>query len=224
MTDNEDVSAIEVDGDEATRRGYVLLPKFILLDTSLSAGAKLTFGCLMAYSWQTDSAYPGQQRLADDMGVTSLRTVQGYLKELVDAGHITSTRRGLGRTNLYKLRVRQRSPASASVSPDAQKIAHPEAQSIAHLMRSGLRTNTTQLNIKQTNKESKLPTLATHARQPTDQILGTSPTPADVSEDGTQAQSTVLRVRDNYGGRVLTGTPDTSGSAYFRRGQRGQWK
>lgn len=106
-------------------------------------------------------------------------------------------------------------------------------------------------------KESNLPTLATLSRQ-VDQILGTSPTPADrdaerdnvpvlsavealrragyviedpddqaqsiVSTGETTAQTNVLQVRDNFGGRVLSGTPDTTGSAYFQRGQRGQWK
>ena len=48
--------------------------------------------------------FPGQQKLADDMG-SGERSVRTYLKELEDAGFLEVTQRGLGKTNLYRLHL-----------------------------------------------------------------------------------------------------------------------
>jgi DNA-binding MarR family transcriptional regulator len=55
------------------------------------------------YAWHNDSCFPGQERLAADMGMSQPRVSQ-FIKELQDADLIEITRRGQGKTNLYKIK------------------------------------------------------------------------------------------------------------------------
>jgi len=59
---------------------------------------------LLSYAWQNDFCFPGQERLAKDMGVTD-RSVRTYLQELEKKGFLTIKRQGLGKPNLYELDV-----------------------------------------------------------------------------------------------------------------------
>ena len=59
---------------------------------------------LLKYAWDDDACFPGQQKLAEDMG-SGERSVRTYLKELEDAGFLEVTQRGLGKTNLYRLHL-----------------------------------------------------------------------------------------------------------------------
>lgn len=102
---------IEIVGaDKATQFGFTQVPNFILTEPNLSVGAKLTYAMLLRYAWQNDFCFPGQERLANDMGAGK-RTVIRFMAELEKAGYIAVTRRGLGQTNLYQLFL---------------KITHPE--------------------------------------------------------------------------------------------------
>jgi hypothetical protein len=56
--------------DAATRGGFTQVPNFILKSTKLSAGDKMTFAMLLSYAWQNDYCFPGQERLAQDLGLT----------------------------------------------------------------------------------------------------------------------------------------------------------
>src|SRR3954467_11687761 len=67
-------------------------------------GAKLTYAMLLKYAWQNDYCFPGQERLAKDMGVTD-RSVRNYLQELEREQFITIKQRGLGKPNLYELHL-----------------------------------------------------------------------------------------------------------------------
>ena len=94
-----------------------------------------------------DDAYPGQQRLARELGV-SRGTVQSYLNELAGLSVrgkppkpavIRKVRRGLGKTNVYvrlpQLRQHLRvvpPDAQPAVHPDAQPVAQPDAQPVVH--------------------------------------------------------------------------------------------
>ena len=69
-----------------------------------NVGAKLAYAMLLKYAWTDDACFPGQQKLADDMG-SGERSVRTYLKELEDAGFLEVTQRGLGKTNLYRLHL-----------------------------------------------------------------------------------------------------------------------
>src|SRR5438477_9223192 len=71
--------------DAATRGGFTQVPNFLLKSKKLSAGDKITFAMLLSYAWQNDFCFPGQKRLAADMGVTE-RSVRTHLKALEGHG------------------------------------------------------------------------------------------------------------------------------------------
>jgi Helix-turn-helix domain len=89
--------------DPVVRGGFTQVPNFILKDAKLNLGAKVTYSVFLHYAWHNDSCFPGQDRLATDMGITQGRVSQ-FIKELQAAGLIEITRRGLGKTNLYKIK------------------------------------------------------------------------------------------------------------------------
>ena len=96
---------IEIIGaDPVTRHGFTQVPNFILTKKDISVGAKLAYAMLLKYAWQDDACFPGQVKLADDMGATD-RSVRTYLKELESAELLEITQRGLGKTNLYRLHL-----------------------------------------------------------------------------------------------------------------------
>lgn len=96
---------IEIIGaDPVTRHGFTQVPNFILTKKEISVGAKLAYAMLLKYAWQDDACFPGQVKLADDMGATD-RSVRTYLKELESAELLEITQRGLGKTNLYRLHL-----------------------------------------------------------------------------------------------------------------------
>src|SRR5580704_8544963 len=101
---------IEIIGaDLATRHGFTQVPNFILTNEHLSVGAKLAYAMLLKYAWQDDACFPGQVKLASDMGATD-RSVRTYLKELEAAELLEITQRGLGKTNLYRLHLTVKGP------------------------------------------------------------------------------------------------------------------
>ena len=60
---------IEIVGaDPATRYGFTQVPNFVLTNKDLSVGAKLSYAMLLKYAWADDACFPGQQKLAEDMG------------------------------------------------------------------------------------------------------------------------------------------------------------
>src|ERR1700689_1899595 len=96
---------IEIVGaDLATRHGFTQVPNFILTNESISVGAKLAYAMLLKYAWGDDACFPGQIKLAQDMGATD-RSVRTYLKELESADLLEITQRGLGKTNLSRLHL-----------------------------------------------------------------------------------------------------------------------
>jgi hypothetical protein len=96
---------IEIVGaDLATRHGFTQVPNFILTKKDISVGAKLAYAMLLKYAWDNDACFPGQIRLAEDMGAAE-RSVRTYLKELETAELLEIKQRGLGKTNLYRLHL-----------------------------------------------------------------------------------------------------------------------
>ena len=94
---------IEIIGaDLATRHGFTRVPNFILTKKELSVGAKLAYAMLLKYAWGDDACFPGQTKLAEDMG-SGERSVRRYLEELEQAELLQIAQRGLGKTNLYRL-------------------------------------------------------------------------------------------------------------------------
>jgi hypothetical protein len=96
---------IEIIGaDPITRHGFTMVPNFLLTNAKLSVGAKLTYAMLLKYAWDDNACYPGQVKLADDMG-SGERSIRTYLKELEDEKFLEVVQRGLGKTNLYRLHL-----------------------------------------------------------------------------------------------------------------------
>jgi transcription initiation factor IIE alpha subunit len=91
--------------DVATQRGWTGVPNFILESKEISAGAKLTYAMLLKYARELDECFPGQDRLAKDMG-NGERSVRRWLQELEAIGLISIQQRGQGRPNLYTVHLK----------------------------------------------------------------------------------------------------------------------
>src|SRR5438105_3103514 len=93
--------------DAATAKGFTQVPNFLLKSKKLSAGDKMAFAMLLSYAWQNDFCFPGQAKLADDIGLDE-RSVRRHLKSLEANELLTIKRRGLGKTNVYELNLKPR--------------------------------------------------------------------------------------------------------------------
>jgi len=90
--------------DALSRKGFTQVPNHVLEATNLSPGAKLAYAMLLKYAWQNDFCFPGQDRLAKDMGVTR-KSVNTYIKELATKNYLTIKRQGQGKPNIYTLKL-----------------------------------------------------------------------------------------------------------------------
>jgi hypothetical protein len=105
------------------RGGFTQVPDFILKDPKLSMGAKVTYAMFLSYAWHNDSCFPGQGRLAEDMGIGRSR-VTTFVGQLEKSGLITIQRRGQGKTNLYTIHFQvRRGQTSRSLPADIKKSA-----------------------------------------------------------------------------------------------------
>ena len=86
--------------DPIAQHGFTQLPNFILRDPKISIGAKTAYALLLSYAWHNDLCFPGQERLATDMGM-GVSSVNRFIKELEECSLIEITRRGQGKTNFY---------------------------------------------------------------------------------------------------------------------------
>ncbi len=125
MSDAPDTRSPIIIEDETLRSGYTVIPNFILRHPDISAGAKLAYIVLLSYAWQAGSCFPGQERMAEDMG-SGKRSIVRYMQELEEAGLLEVKRRGLGQTNVYSL-TRWREPRSANLAfQEVPKTTPPE--------------------------------------------------------------------------------------------------
>jgi hypothetical protein len=88
--------------DDVTQQGFTQIPNAILRDSALSAGARLTYGLLSSFAWQSDECFVGQKKLGELAGVGD-RQIRNYLTELESAGLLEITQQGLHKPNLYTL-------------------------------------------------------------------------------------------------------------------------
>ena len=93
--------------DAASAKGFTQVPNFLLKSNKLSAGDKMTFAMLLSYAWQNDFCFPGQTRLAKDLGLSD-RSVRTHLKSLERNALLAIKRRGQGKTNIYELDLKPR--------------------------------------------------------------------------------------------------------------------
>lgn len=94
-----------VGADPVSSGGFTQLPNFILRNPKLSVGAKVVYAMFISYGWHNNFCFPGQDRLAKDIGMTRPRVTQ-LIGELEDAGLISIERRGQGKTNVYTIHFR----------------------------------------------------------------------------------------------------------------------
>jgi DNA-binding MarR family transcriptional regulator len=88
--------------DQVSAGGFTQVPNFILKNPELSSNAKVVYSMLLSYAWYHDRVFPGQERMAEDMG-TSRPTVTKAIGELERIGYLEVQRRGQGLTNVYVL-------------------------------------------------------------------------------------------------------------------------
>jgi hypothetical protein len=111
---------LQLDTDNRVLRGgFTQVPNFILKDSKLSVGAKVAYAMFLSYAWHNDSCFPGQDRLADDMGMSRVRVTQ-LIADLERAGLVTIQRRGQGKTNIYTIHFQVKSGV------DNSRSKHPE--------------------------------------------------------------------------------------------------
>jgi hypothetical protein len=70
--------------DPVLQGGFTQVPNFILKNSEISVGAKVTYAMFLSYAWHNDSCFPGQDRLRHLARAPEIlrlsRTVQGIEK------------------------------------------------------------------------------------------------------------------------------------------------
>lgn len=99
MTQPKQEEKIEI-LDKTLKLGFSSMPRIVLRLPNLSRNCKTTYSLLLDYAWQSGSCFPGQERLANDLGI-SIRTLRRDLDELKDFGLIDWKQRGRNKTNVY---------------------------------------------------------------------------------------------------------------------------
>jgi hypothetical protein len=114
MVDTDSASIVVID-EIRIQEQFTQVPNTILTRSDISPGAKLCYAALLMYGRQKGSCFPGQGRLAADIGVSD-RSVRTYLGELRDVGLVQITRRGLGKSNVYRLLMWVERPRAENIS------------------------------------------------------------------------------------------------------------
>ncbi len=89
--------------DPVSAGGFTQIPNILLNEPRLSANAKVVYSKLLSYAWHNNHVFPGQERMAVDLGSTR-STINRGVMELEEAGWLEIQRRGQGKTNLYVLK------------------------------------------------------------------------------------------------------------------------
>lgn len=91
--------------DPVTQQGFVQVPTIILTAKDISGYAKLVYAMLLKYAWSDGSCFPGQDRLAADIGI-SRDTANIAVNDLAKKGYLKVIRRGQGKTNIYEVNIK----------------------------------------------------------------------------------------------------------------------
>lgn len=86
--------------DTSLSGGFTATPNVVLRNPKVSPQAKTVYSLLLSYAWFNAQCFPGQEKLAQDLGVHT-SSVKRYLKELKKHQLITWKQRGLNKTNEY---------------------------------------------------------------------------------------------------------------------------
>lgn len=88
--------------DPVSAGGFTQIPNMLLNDKDLTFVAKIVYAKLLSYAWNNNRVFPGQERMAEEIGSTK-STVNRGIQELEEKGWLKIERRGQGQTNLYTL-------------------------------------------------------------------------------------------------------------------------
>jgi AraC-like DNA-binding protein len=88
--------------NELLRAGFAAFPYLVMKDKALSLGARMTYAFLLMYAWQEGSCFPGQVKLAEEMGLSE-RQLRRYLYELSENAYIRIERADKRFNNTYIL-------------------------------------------------------------------------------------------------------------------------
>src|SRR5947209_5984221 len=88
--------------DPISAGGFTQVPNYLLNNAGLTAIAKVVYAKLLSYAWHNNRVYPGQVRMAEEIGSTK-STVNRAIIELENEGWLEVQRRGQGQTNVYVL-------------------------------------------------------------------------------------------------------------------------
>lgn len=89
--------------DPVSAGGFTQVPNILLNETDLSFAAKVAYAKLLSYAWNNNLVFPGQERMAKDVG-SSKSVINRAVLELRRKGWLEVRRRGQGKTNLYVLK------------------------------------------------------------------------------------------------------------------------
>ena len=113
---------LQLDTDNPVLRGgFTQVPNFILKDPKLSVGAKVAYAMFLSYAWHNESCFPGQERLAADMGMTRPRVTQ-LIAELERFRLVSIQRRGQGKTNLYTIHFQVKGRQAGREHPEVNRF------------------------------------------------------------------------------------------------------
>ncbi len=96
-----------VGADAFSAEGFTQLPNAILRSKEIGGMEKCTYALLLSYAWHNDYCFPGQDRLALDLGC-SRASANTYIKNLRQRGFINVIRQGLNKPNIYELNLKAR--------------------------------------------------------------------------------------------------------------------
>ena len=91
--------------DGFSAEGFTQIPNAILRSKDIGGMEKCTYSLLLSYAWNNDFCFPGQERLAEDLGC-SRASANTYIASLRKKGFINVQRQGLNRPNLYELNLK----------------------------------------------------------------------------------------------------------------------
>lgn len=126
--------------DESLRKlkGFVQIPKIVLMHQKLSYGAKVSYGVLLGYAWQDDFCFPAQESIAKDLNC-SVRQVQRLLTELKTAALVSWKQQGLNRPNTYYLLpLKLETDQKTSKILDTTDVSHPDTTDVSRLDRTNM--------------------------------------------------------------------------------------
>ncbi len=96
-----------VGADALSAEGFTQMPNAILRSKEIGGMEKATYALLLSYAWNNDFCFPGQERLATDLGC-SRQSANTYIKNLRQKGFINVKRQGLNKPNLYEINLKAR--------------------------------------------------------------------------------------------------------------------